>query len=70
MDKIKESIKHHEGYRNKVYLDTLGKRTVGYGHLCVEEFWEDDKEYDKEFLDGILMSTIKKQKTLQKDYLK
>ena len=47
MDKIKESIKHHEGFRSKVYLDTLNKRTVGYGHLCVEDFWEDDKEYDK-----------------------
>ena len=60
MDKIKESIKHHEGYRNKVYLDTLGKRTVGYGHLCVEDFWEDDKEYDKEFLDGIFDVDYKK----------
>ena len=54
MDKIKESIKHHEGYRNKVYLDTLGKRTVGVGHLCVEDFWEDDKEYEEKFLMTIL----------------
>lgn len=54
MDKLLESVKRHEGYRNKVYLDTLGKRTVGVGHLCVEDFWEDDKEYDEDFLMGIL----------------
>ena len=54
MDKLLESVKRHEGYRNKVYLDTLGKRTVGVGHLCVEDFWENDKEYEEDFLMGIL----------------
>ena len=54
MDKLLESVKRHEGYRNKVYLDTLGKRTVGVGHLCVEDFWEDDKEYEESFLMEIL----------------
>ena len=54
MNKLLESVKRHEGYRNKVYLDTLGKRTVGVGHLCVEDFWEDGKEYDEDFLMGIL----------------
>jgi len=53
MKDIKERIKEHEGYRSKVYLDSLGKRTVGFGHLCVEDFWEDDKEYDKELLENI-----------------
>jgi lysozyme len=54
MDRLLESVKKHEGYRNKVYLDTLGKRTVGVGHLCVEDFWEDDKEYEEKFLLEIL----------------
>ena len=54
MDKLLESVKKHEGYRNKVYLDTLGKRTIGVGHLCVENFWEDDKEYEESFLMEIL----------------
>ena len=54
MDRLLESVKKHEGYRNKVYLDTLGKRTVGVGHLCVEDFWEDDKEYEEKFLMTIL----------------
>ena len=54
MDRLLASVKKHEGYRNKVYLDTLGKRTVGVGHLCVEDFWEDDKEYEESFLMEIL----------------
>ena len=54
MDRLLASVKKHEGYRNKVYLDTLNKRTIGVGHLCVEEFWEDDKEYEEKFLMTIL----------------
>lgn len=72
MDKIKESIKHHEGFRNKVYLDTLNKRTVGYGHLCVEDFWEDDKEYEIKFLETILehdlLTATKSAKELMADH--
>ena len=58
LDRLLESVKKHEGYRNKVYLDTLGKRTVGVGHLCVEDFWEDDKEYEEEFLMDILKKDL------------
>ena len=58
MDILKDSVKQHEGYRNKVYLDTLGKRTVGVGHLCVEDFWEDDKEYEEKFLMEILQKDL------------
>ena len=58
MDRLLESVKKHEGYRNKVYLDTLGKRTVGVGHLCIEEFWEDDKEYEEKFLMDILEADL------------
>ena len=50
---VKERIKEHEGFRDTVYLDSLGKRTVGYGHLCVEDHWEDGKKYEKEYLDEI-----------------
>ena len=59
MDRLLQSVKKHEGYRNKVYLDTLGKRTVGVGHLCVEDFWEDDKEYSEEMLMNILKDDLK-----------
>ena len=71
MDRLLESVKKHEGYRNKVYLDTLGKRTVGVGHLCVEDFWEDDKEYEEKFLMTILehdlQTAIKGAERLLKD---
>ena len=53
MDALKERIKKHEGFVNTVYKDSLGKRTVGYGHLCVENFWEDNKKYDQSYLDTI-----------------
>ena len=33
---VKERIKKHEGYRNTVYLDSLGKATIGYGHLITK----------------------------------
>ena len=57
-DKLLESVRKHEGYRNKVYLDTLNKRTVGVGHLCVEDFWEDEKEYEESFLMDILQKDL------------
>jgi len=71
MDRLLKSVKQHEGYRNKVYLDSLGKRTVGVGHLCVEDFWEDNKEYEEKFLLTILehdlKSAIKSAESLLKD---
>ena len=71
MDRLLQSVKKHEGYRNKVYLDTLGKRTVGVGHLCVEDFWEDNKEYEEKFLLTILEhdleTAIKASERLLKD---
>jgi lysozyme len=32
MQKLIEQIKRHEGYRDHVYLDTLGNPTCGWGH--------------------------------------
>ena len=61
MERLLKSVKEHEGYRNKVYLDTLGKRTVGVGHLCVEDFWEDDKEYEEDFLMDILKKDLQEE---------
>lgn len=36
MDKLVESIKRHEGYRDSVYKDSLGYLTLGWGHLLAE----------------------------------
>jgi len=52
-EELKEEIKLHEGYRDTVYLDSLSKKTVGFGHLCVEDHWEDNKQYDKKYLEEI-----------------
>ena len=59
MERLLKSVKQHEGYRNKVYLDSLGKRTVGVGHLCVEDHWEDNREYPEEMLMNILVKDLK-----------
>ena len=59
MSRLLKSVKKHEGYRNKVYLDSLGKRTVGVGHLCVEDFWVDDREYSEDMLMNILKNDLK-----------
>ena len=57
-NKLLESVKKHEGYKNHVYLDTRNNRTVGVGHLCVEDFWEDGKEYEESFLMDILQKDL------------
>ena len=57
-DKLIESVKGHEGFKDHVYLDSLSKRTVGFGHLCVEDHWEDGKKYDKEYLEKILKEDL------------
>ena len=46
LEQLKERIKIHEGFCDTVYKDTLGKRTIGYGHLCTDnEEWKDGKAY-------------------------
>ena len=53
-EELKEEIKLHEGFVPRTYADSLGKRTIGYGHLCVEpEQWDDNKEYTKEELNVV-----------------
>ena len=51
---VKSRIKKHEGFIAKVYLDSLGKATIGYGHLLTEE--DDFVEgviYDKDILEAL-----------------
>ena len=53
-EELKERIKKHEGFRDTVYKDTLGKRTIGYGHLIkAGEDFEDGVEYPKQQLDEL-----------------
>jgi GH24 family phage-related lysozyme (muramidase) len=49
---VKTRIKKHEGFSAKVYLDSLGKGTIGYGHLLTEEDdFEEGIIYDKAILE-------------------
>ena len=51
---VKERIKKHEGFRNTIYLDSLGKATIGYGHLITKaDNFIEGKEYSKEELDAL-----------------
>lgn len=34
-ENIKEMIKRHEGFRDRVYVDSVGVLTVGYGHALL-----------------------------------
>ena len=53
-EELKEQIKEHEGFVPRTYKDSLGKRTIGFGHLCVEpEQWDDDKEFTREELERV-----------------
>jgi len=51
-EELKERIKHHEGFVDSIYRDSLGKRTIGYGHLIVyTDDFKDGKKYSKEELE-------------------
>lgn len=60
MEDIKEMLKRHEGLRLKVYKDTLGKSTIGYGHLLEpeEDFQTITLTQADELLEKDLQSTI------------
>tara|TARA_X000000368_G_scaffold158147_1_gene124599 strand:- start:1578 stop:2021 length:444 start_codon:yes stop_codon:yes gene_type:complete len=52
LERVKSQIKHHEGYRDTVYKDSLGYRTIGYGHLCLpEDQYKDDVAYPHDVLE-------------------
>jgi len=55
-------IKEHEGFRNTIYLDSLGKKTVGWGHLCVEDHWEENVIYNKDILEKTFQEDLQKAK--------
>ena len=54
IDRLKEHLKKEEGYRDVVYQDTLGFKTIGYGHLVKShEKFIKDKKYDRKVLEKI-----------------
>ena len=60
-DTLKEKIKIHEGFRDTIYLDTLNKKTIGYGHLIVhEDKFVEGKAYSKEELEALFNKDFEK----------
>jgi lysozyme len=49
MSKLRDSIRQHEGWRNKAYRDSEGIWTIGYGRNLQE--LEIDKEIGEKWLD-------------------
>ncbi|MBI28931.1 MAG: hypothetical protein CFH21_00156 [Alphaproteobacteria bacterium MarineAlpha5_Bin11] len=57
--KISERIKKHEGFSNTIYLDQLGNKTIGYGHLIKKnETFQENKKYTKKFLNDIFKKDL------------
>ena len=60
---VKNRIKKHEGFVAKVYLDSLGKATIGYGHLLTEDDdFEEGIIYDKDILEELFDKDFNKAK--------
>ena len=60
---VKNRIKKHEGFIAKVYLDSLGKATIGYGHLLTEDDdFEEGIIYDKDILEELFDKDFNKAK--------
>ena len=58
--KLKNRIKKHEGFRNKVYYDIFGNPTIGYGHLIKKsESFLKNKKYSKSYLDNLFEKDFK-----------
>jgi len=52
-NELKNRIKKHEGFRDVMYLDNLGKKTIGYGHLVTEDGILPGIQYSKKELDEL-----------------
>ena len=51
VEEIKKFVRDHEGYRNKLYYDTLGYATIGVGHKVVDsDGFKEGVEYSEERL--------------------
>ena len=54
VEDLKERIKKHEGFVPKIYRDSIGYATIGYGHLVLPtDHFEDGVEYSKEELNEV-----------------
>jgi lysozyme len=58
---LEERVKLHEGFISKIYLDSLSKKTIGYGHLITpDDHFKEGVEYSKEELEDVFQKDLKK----------
>ena len=54
VEELKERIKKHEGFVPKIYRDSLGYATIGYGHLVLPtDHFKDGVEYSEAELNEV-----------------
>jgi lysozyme len=67
MESLEDRIRHHEGKVNKLYKDSLGKATVGIGHLIREDEkdeWKEGVEYSDEVIEKVFKEDLEIATTL------
>tara|TARA_Y100001951_G_scaffold100654_1_gene104403 strand:- start:604 stop:1029 length:426 start_codon:yes stop_codon:yes gene_type:complete len=58
---LEERVKLHEGFVSKIYLDSLSKKTIGWGHLITpDDHFKEGVEYSKEELEDVFQKDLKK----------
>ena len=60
-EELSDSVKLSEGFRNKIYQDTEGFDTIGWGHKVVSaDNFVADKEYTEEELQAVFRNIKEK----------
>lgn len=67
-EETEKEIVKNEGYREQVYKDSLGKDTIGIGHLLTDEEKASGKIYGIDYTDGL--SKEEAREVLFNDYMK
>ena len=58
---LEERVKLHEGFVPKIYLDSLSKKTIGWGHLITpDDHFKEGVEYSKEELEEVFQKDLKR----------
>ena len=61
LNKLSKRIKKNEGYKNQIYLDQLGHKTIGFGHLIKKnDKFIVGRKYKKKILNEIFIKDFKK----------
>ena len=59
MESLADRVKQNEGFRNKIYKDTLAFATIGYGHKVTEaDDFKEGVEYSKEELEKVFQQDL------------